>query len=136
MKFWRTRYPSANQPTNSVHLIADSAQLPQWTNAFASVGNGKAMLRTPNGEVEIGLDVQTFVEQGTIDWWVTFTDGSIAVAYSRVVALDEKNCAYTFVLTPPPVPLEQLEGALEAQALTIGRRITKTQIPPGQSWLK
>ena len=99
--------------------IADPAHLPQWTSAFASVANGKAVMRTPNGEVEIDLVVQSSEEQGTIDWLMTFPDGSVATAFSRVVKLDPKSCAFAFVLTPPPVPLEQLEGALAAQSRTL-----------------
>lgn len=105
--------------------IADPAQLPQWTSAFASVTNGKAVLRTPNGEVEIDLVVQSSEEQGTIDWLMTFPDSSVATAFSRVVKLDSKNCVYTFVLTPPPVPLELLEGALEAQSRTLAEELQK-----------
>lgn len=105
--------------------IADQAQLPQWTSAFASVTNGKAVLRTPNGEVEIGLAVRSSEEQGTIDWLMTFPDSSVATAFSRVVKLDAKSCAYTFVLTPPPVPLELLEGALEAQSRTLAEELQK-----------
>ena len=33
-------------------FIADPAQLPRWTNAFASVTAGRAVMRTPSGEVE------------------------------------------------------------------------------------
>lgn len=106
-------------------FIADPALLPKWTNAFASVNNGKAVLRTPAGEVEIGLEVKASAEQGTIDWLMKFPDGNVAVAYSRVVALDSKSCVYTFVLTPPPVPLEQLEGALEAQSHTLAEELQK-----------
>ena len=105
--------------------IADPAQLPQWTSAFASVTNGKAVLRTPNGEVEVGLAVRSSEEQGTIDWLMTFPDSSVATACSRVVKLDAKSCVYTFVLTPPPVPLELLEGALEAQSRTLAEELLK-----------
>jgi len=76
-------------------------------------------MRTSNGEVEIDLVVQSLEEQGTIDWLMTFPDGSIATAFSRVVELDANSCVFTFVLTPPPVPLEQLEGALAAQSRTL-----------------
>ena len=76
-------------------------------------------MRTPNGEIEIGLVVQASEEQGTVDWLMTFPDGSVATAFSRVVELDPQSCVFTFVLTPPPVPLEQLEGALEAQSRTL-----------------
>ena len=99
--------------------IADPVHLPQWTSAFASVANGRAVMRTPNGEIEIDLVVQSSEEQGTIDWMMTFPDGSVATAFSRVVKLDSKSCVFAFVLMPPPVPLEQLEGALEAQSRTL-----------------
>ena len=91
----------------------------------ASVTPGKAVLRTPNGEVEIGLVVQSSAEQGTIDWLMTFPDSSVATAFSRVVKLDSKNCVYTFILTPPPVALEMLEGALEAQSRIIAEELQK-----------
>jgi len=103
--------------------IADPIHLPQWTSAFASVANGRAVMRTPNGEVEIDLVVQSSEEQGTIDWLMTFPDGSVATAFSRVVKLDSKSCAFAFVLTPPPVPLEQLEGALAAQSRTLAEEL-------------
>jgi len=103
--------------------IADPKHLPQWTNAFASVANGKAVMRTANGEIGVDLAVQSSEEQGTIDWHMTFPDGSVATAFSRVVKLDSKSCIFGFVLTPPPVPLEQLEGALEAQSRTLAEEL-------------
>ena len=105
--------------------IADPNHLPQWTAAFASVTDGRAVLRTPQGEVEIDLAVRSSEEQGTIDWIMTFPDGSTAAAYSRVVKLGADRCAYTFVLTPPPVPLEQLEGALEAQSRILAEELER-----------
>ena len=112
-------------PQRAFSYIADPANLPQWTSAFASVINERAVMRTPNGELEIGLVVHSSAEQGTIDWLMTFPDGSVATAFSRVVKIDSKNCAYTFVLTPPPVPLEMLEGALKAQSLTLAEELKK-----------
>ncbi|MEQ1527482.1 MAG: hypothetical protein ABL902_02775 [Gallionella sp.] len=112
-------------PQQAFSYIADPAKLPLWTSAFASVNNGRAVMRTPNGELEIGLVVHSSAEQGTIDWLMTFPDGSVASAFSRVVKLDSKNCAYIFVLTPPPVPLEMLEGALKAQSLTLAEELKK-----------
>jgi hypothetical protein len=52
---------------------------------------------------------------------MTFPDRSVATAFSRVVELDRDRCIFSFVLTRPPVPLEQPEGALEAQS----RRLTE-----------
>ena len=100
-------------------FLADATQLPRWTSAFASVTNGRAMMRTPNGEVAVSLHVDASPEQGVVDWRMSFPDGSVARACSRVVPLDAHRCVYTFVLTPPPVPLEQLEGALEQQSRTL-----------------
>jgi uncharacterized protein YndB with AHSA1/START domain len=100
-------------------FIADPAQLPVWTRAFASVTDGRALMRTPAGEVEIVLGVRASVEHGTVDWHMTFPDGIVASAYSRVVPIARDHCVFSFVLMPPPVPLEQLEGALEAQSRTL-----------------
>jgi hypothetical protein len=97
-------------------FIADPARLPSWTRAFASVEAGRAVLRTPGGEVVIGLDVDASAERGTIDWRMTFPDGSVATAYSRVVEIARDRCIFSFVLTPPPVPLQEIEGTIEAQS--------------------
>jgi len=78
-------------------------------------------MRTAEREVEIDLGVQASAEHGTIDWRMTFPDGSVATAFSRLVQVDRDRCVFSFVLTPPPVPLEQLEGALEAQSRTLRR---------------
>lgn len=105
--------------------IADPARLPAWTSAFASVAAGRALLRTPSGEVEIGLGVAASSEHGTVDWRMTFPDASVANAYSRLVESGGGVCVFSFVLTPPPVPLEQLEGALEAQSRTLAEELRK-----------
>lgn len=103
--------------------IANPANLPSWAQAFASVGNGKAWMRTPNGEVEIDLIVKSSPEYGAVDWFMIFPDGSTAVAYSRIVKLTDSKCVYCFVLTPPPVPLELLEGALESQSKILAEEL-------------
>lgn len=105
--------------------IANPKHLPQWTSAFASVANGTAQLRTPDGEVEIGLVVRASEKHGTIDWVMKFPDGGVATAFSRVVKLDTRSCAFTFVLTPPPVPLERLEGALDAQSQILAEELLR-----------
>ncbi|MCI0407198.1 MAG: SRPBCC family protein [Acidobacteria bacterium] len=106
-------------------FIADEAQLPKWTSAFASVADGRAVMRTPGGEIRIDLGVHASAEQGTVDWRMRFPDGSVATAFSRVVEIDREHCVFTFVLTPPPVPLQQLEGALEAQSQTLSKELQK-----------
>ena len=100
-------------------------RLPEWTQFFASVARKRALVRTPNGEVEIDLEVHASAENGTVDWYMAFPDGSTAVAYSRVVELNHDKCAYSFILTPPPVPLEQLEGALNMQSKILTEELTK-----------
>jgi tRNA-specific 2-thiouridylase len=57
--------------------------------------------------------------RGTIDWYMTFPDGSVADAFSRIIPIGPDRCVYAFVLTPPPVPLEKLEGALDEQSRTL-----------------
>lgn|SRR5262245_47402789 len=111
--------------SKALAFIADPAKLPEWTNAFASVARERALMRTPNGEVAIDLEVEASPEHGTIDWRMTFPDRSVATAFSRVVEIDRDRCIFSFVLTPPPVPLEQLEGALEAQSRTLAEELTK-----------
>lgn len=106
-------------------FIADAMRLPEWAQAFSSVAGKRALMRTPNGEVEINLDVRASSETGTIDWYMIFPDGSTAVAYSRVIELNHDSCVYSFILTPPPVPLEQLEGALEMQSKTLTEELAK-----------
>lgn len=108
-------------------FISDPAQLPKWTNAFASVSAGRALMRTPSGEIMIDLEVQASAEHGTIDWRMKFPDQSRAAAFSRLVEIAPNRCIFSFVLTPPPVPLEQLEGALEAQARTLAEELQKLQ---------
>jgi polyketide cyclase/dehydrase/lipid transport protein len=95
--------------------IADPATLPEWAHAFKAVSNGRATLATANGVVQIGLTVDASREQGTIDWMLAFPDGSEAKAFSRAIRARADCTVYSFVLLPPPGPLEQLEGAFAQQ---------------------
>jgi predicted transcriptional regulator len=54
-----------------------------------------------------------------VDWRLEFPDGSIALAQSRVTETTRGTSIYSFVLHAPPVPLEALEGALDAQRRTL-----------------
>ena|SRR5258708_39977927 len=104
-------------PTREVFaFIADPGNLPRWAQAFKKVSNGRATLQTPNGTIEIDLEVDASEKQGTIDWIMKFPDGAVARACSRVVPLTAKETIYSFFLLPSPVPLEQLEGALVQQS--------------------
>lgn len=109
---------------NAFEYIADAKNLPQWTNAFANVHGSHALLSTPQGEVQISLEVKASAKEGTVDWYMTFPDGSLGKAYSRIVPESENACIYTFTLMAPPVPLEELEGALNAQKEILAAELT------------
>lgn len=96
------------------NYIAEPTNLPKWTKAFSSADSKKAVLSTPNGELEVGLEVKTSKELGVIDWHMTMPDGSVASAYSRVNP-NGKTSIYTFILMAPPGPIEQVEGTLKQQ---------------------
>ena len=107
-------------------FVADPRTLPEWTHAFRSVSNGRATMVTPRGSVEVGLRVETSRVAGTIDWIMTFPDGSVGRAFSRLIELGSRTL-YSFVLMAPPVPLEQLEGMLEEQARVLREELAALQ---------
>jgi hypothetical protein len=104
--------------------IADPVNLTAWTNAFAQVEGNRALMRTPQGEVDVVLKVMAVSESGTVDWHMTFPDGAQASAFSRVTPLDQERCVYSFILTPPPAPLEKIEGALAEQGKILAQELT------------
>ncbi len=105
--------------------IADPAHLPEWTGAFKSIVGRRAVLSTSDGTISIDVDVQASREHGTIDWAMTFPDGSLAKAFSRVVDSGSGRTIYSFVLLPPPVPLEKIEGALDQQSRILGEELVR-----------
>jgi hypothetical protein len=113
----------AKPKTEVFAYIADPANLPHWTNAFKSADAERAELVTPNGAVPIQLETRASMEQGTVDWHMTFPDGSKGAAYSRVTEDSGDTSIYSFVLMAPPVPLELLEGALEEQKKTLAKEL-------------
>ncbi len=116
--------------------VADPATLPEWTHAFRAVSDGRATLLTGHGSVDIGLEVRASREAGTVDWIMTFPDGSIGKAFSRLVGIGAGRTLYSFVLLAPPARLEQVEGALAAQAKALGEELAtlqeKLSAPPKQ----
>lgn len=96
-------------------FIANPANLPQWTVAFKEADAHSARLVTPEGELQIALETRVNQELGTIDWFMTMPDGSMGMAYSRVVEGPDGEAIYSFTLIAPPVPLELVEGTLSAQ---------------------
>jgi hypothetical protein len=97
-------------------FLQEPGNLPQWARAFMSAGDGHARLETPAGAVDVGLSVSAEPETGTVDWRLAFPDGSVGIAQSRVTETARGTCIYSFILHAPPVALEQVEGALEAQS--------------------
>jgi uncharacterized protein YndB with AHSA1/START domain len=115
----------ASQPDKVFAYLADPRNLPHWTQAFKSVDEGKAQMVTPAGSVEVRLEVIAVASSGTIDWRMVFPDGALAVAHSRVTPDTGGGSVYTFVLSAPPAPLEQLEGGLESQAAVLRQELER-----------
>lgn len=112
--------------------ISNPATLPEWTGAFQSVSGDRARLATPRGAVDIGLRVNASAETGTIDWTMTFADGTVGRAFSRLVDTGARRL-YIFVLLAPPVPLEELEGALAEQSRTLAEELATLQRKLGKA---
>ena len=96
-------------------FVKEPTNLSKWAHAFVSVDENRARLETPRGAVDIGLRVSADAETGVVDWRLAFPDGTIGLAQSRVTETTRGTSIYSFVLHAPPVALEELEGALEAQ---------------------
>jgi hypothetical protein len=100
-------------------FVRNPSNLPRWAHAFSAVERGRARLETPAGAVEVRLDVAADADTGTVDWRLAFPDGSVGIAQSRVTETSRGTSIYSFVLHAPPIALEQVEGALEAQCATL-----------------
>lgn len=109
-------------PNVVFEFIAKPENLPLWTNAFSSADQASAIMVTPAGEMNIELETLISKSEGTIDWIMGMPDGSKGKAYSRVTD-NNGNAIYSFVLLAPPVPLEQLEGALADQKATLAKEL-------------
>ena len=106
-------------------FIREPRNLPKWAHAFRHADAGRASLATEHGTIDIGLRTRADEGTGTVDWELRFPDGSKGIAQSRVTPTVRDTCIYSFVLHAPPVPLEQLEGALDVQRLTLQRELTE-----------
>jgi len=100
-------------------FLRDPVNLPRWAKAFVSAGNGRARLETPAGAVDVVLGVTAAPDTGVVDWRLTFPDGGVGIAQSRVTETTRGTCIYSFVLHVPPVALAHIEGALDAQRLVL-----------------
>jgi hypothetical protein len=106
-------------------FIREPANLPKWAHAFQHADAQRARLATERGVVDIALRTSADEDAGTIDWELEFPDGSSGLAQSRVTPTGRGTCIYSFVLHAPPAPLEQLEGAFDAQRLTLQRELAE-----------
>ena len=100
-------------------FLRDPTNLPRWAHAFVSAGNGSARLETPAGAVDVDLWVTADADTGVVDWHLAFSDGSVSIAQSRVTETTRGTSIYSFVLHAPPVALEHVEGALDAQRVLL-----------------
>ena len=106
-------------------FVAQPSNLPRWTSAFKSADARSARLETPQGAVTIELRTDARRDAGTVDWTMIFPDGSVGTAYARVTPDAEDRSVFSFVLMAPPVPLEALEGALDAQRRILAEELVR-----------
>jgi len=106
-------------------FVAQPSNLPKWTSAFKSADARSARLETPQGGVAIELRTDARRDVGTVDWTMIFPDGSVGTAYARVTPNGEDRSVFSFVLLAPPVPLETLEGALDAQRRVLAEELVR-----------
>lgn len=110
-------------PGKVFEFLRDPGNLPRWAHAFKAADGRRARLETPAGVVDVGLQTTARADAGTVDWQLEFPDGSAALAQSRVTATTRGTSIYSFVLHAPPVSLEHLEGALDAQRVTLQKEL-------------
>lgn len=106
-------------------FVSDPCNLPMWAHAFQRADAERASLVTERGIVDIGLHTCADESTGTVDWELQFPDGSNGIAQSRATPTARGTCIYSFVLHALPVPLEQLEGALDAQRMILQRELAE-----------
>jgi hypothetical protein len=100
-------------------FVRQPANLPRWAHGFATADEHRARMKTPAGTMDIALTTTAEPAARTVDWRLGFPDGTVALAQSRVTETTRGTSIYGFVLHAPPVPLEQLEGALDNQRRTL-----------------
>jgi hypothetical protein len=105
-------------------FVRDPHNLPKWAHAFKTADDERARLETPSGRVDVRLHTEADPRSGAVDWRLEFPDGSVGIAQSRVTGTTRGTCIYSFVLHAPPVPLEQVEGALDAQRGTLREELS------------
>ena len=108
--------------TDAFRYLANPTTLPEWTHAFRAADDRQATMVTLTGTVQVGLQVDASETYGTIDWTMTFPNGAVAKATSRLIPHGGKSI-YIFVLETPPLPLEELEGALAEQSRILAHEL-------------
>jgi hypothetical protein len=108
-------------------FVAEPGNLARWTSAFQKADAQSARLETPQGAVTIEVRTDARRDAGTIDWTMVFPDGSVGTAYARVTPDGESRSVLSFVLMAPPVPLEAVEGALEAQRKILTQKLVRLE---------
>lgn len=106
-------------------FVAEPTNLPRWTNAFKSADARSAQLETPQGAMTIELKTDARQDAGTVDWTMTLPGGSVGAAYARVTPDGDNRAVFSFVLMAPPVPLEAVEGALDAQRKILAEELLR-----------
>jgi hypothetical protein len=126
MKTFDVQSVGIEAPRNRVfEFVAEPGNLPRRANAFKSADEHSARLQTPQGTAAIALTTDARRDAGTIDWTMTFPDGSVGTAYARVTPDRENRSVFSFVLMAPPLPLEAVEGALEAQRKILAEELVR-----------
>jgi uncharacterized protein YndB with AHSA1/START domain len=129
MKTFDVQSIGIEAPRNRVfEFVAEPGNLPKWASAFKSADKHSARLETPQGAVAIALKTIARQDAGTVDWTMTFPDGSMGTAYARVTPDGENRSVFSFVLMAPPVPLEAVEGALEAQREILAEELVRLKM--------
>ena len=106
-------------------FVAEPSNLSKWTNAFKTADAHSARMETPRGAVAIALKTEARQDAGTVDWTMSFPDGSVGTAYSRVTPDGANRSVFSFVLMAPPVSLAELEGALETQRKILAEELVR-----------
>jgi hypothetical protein len=96
------------------HLFPDDPQIGK-EHDFAQQARASDAIHAKGGRHVLVDVAAAHVEAGTVDWTMTFPDGSVARAHARVVANVDESSILTFVLLAPPVPQEAIEGTLAQQ---------------------
>jgi hypothetical protein len=89
------------------HFVAAVVVLP---GVMGFKGDGEQVVHKRFPFKRSGCGSTRRANSGVVDWHMLFPDGVRASAHSSLLDLGEGRFAYAFVLSAPPVALEQVEG--------------------------